>query len=568
MSVKQFLPKEQLEVYNKAGRILEYSTNSDVNLGSDFEGESFEEIGEKLKKRLSKYPRKQLVKHLSMRSIEGKLVTVSKETSKSNAGIPPKMIDYALGLACTLNESEEHPNFDSVEAEAEILGAYGRFTEISPANNSENLEKGRHFIAGEFAEGIHYLEAFIRAYTPLNETFEQEFGFAVEDVAEFFIELAEFKNEEDDYREDWNNLYRTTMSSLNRPQALHRRSLKHIELLKKKYETKFESSMVFKFEEIEDKCEVEESKIRNILDRLSLRKDNNLEMTVPYELNPLESRPIIELEDEEYIIPNFSLAYRGIFKTFYYDLLDEYGGEFGDKWGDYLEIWTGYILSDLVGKDSVKRSVNYENGEIDVTAKTQDKLMIIECKTKKIRVESREGDRENIKRDLKKGVGKAWTQLKKSQRAISEGLTELDKYNNEDIIPIIVTSEPYDMYSVSRFTEFLESEGRPPLVIDVFNLVFLSQMLSEEEVPHYVKMRRDFLEEGNLMGMDECDLLCAFKSGNMEIFHDHTIKDDDGGNITTVSINSNPHNWMRHFDLAEVVQQSIENFDEDQNVEL
>ncbi len=156
-----------------------------------------------------------------------------------------------------------------------------------------------------------------------------------------------------------------------------------------------------------------------------------------WDFNTLYERPIIEMNGSFYI-PLISLLPIVLLHTFYFDLIrdTDYRGYFSNKVGDWLEKQVQTSLECIFSKEAVHKNLYYDfnkkKEEVDVLVKYDTKLLVFQCKFKRITHEAKSGsDNHSLTSDLTKGIAAPMLQGLKAKKYIAS--SEFIKFYNNDI---------------------------------------------------------------------------------------------------------------------------------------
>jgi hypothetical protein len=265
------------------------------------------------------------------------------------------------------------------------------------------------------------------------------------------------------------------------------------------------------------------------------------DFTYPYEHNPLHGRPIIE-HDGEYIIPHFNALLRAVAETYYYDLIDlsgygsqdEHGGEFGSRWGDYVEEWAYECILSLFPDTEVlvnpEYSVAGDSYETDLVILHEDTCIVIECKAKKLTLPTRRGDYQAVQDDVIDGIGDGHDQASRLIDYIQDGdVTELSANNDtvtidagsiDRYLPVIVLREQYDWIATTEYGTIADIEDHLPYVTSVYDLEVITECLkSPNRFINYVTKRIQLSQAQKLESPDELDYLGAYIDNGLEVLN-------------------------------------------------
>jgi hypothetical protein len=247
----------------------------------------------------------------------------------------------------------------------------------------------------------------------------------------------------------------------------------------------------------------------------------------PWDYNTLHERPIV-LHNDKYFVPIPSLFNEVLFHTFYYDLIadDKYWKSEGErKYGGWLEQKTAEFLKRIFPDSEVLLNPKYpdENELCDVLVLHDRNIIIVQCKTKRLRLDSQTGkDFQLIKDDLNKGVKESFDQAirardyffknQPAQIKITNSELEVDSKQISGIFPMSVTLGSYQNL-ITRLANVnpalgLFSENQYPWAMSLFDLGVVTELIEYPSMfIHYAK-RRLSVERTNFdILADEVDLL-------------------------------------------------------------
>lgn len=533
-----------------------------------------EGVIENLRDLLSTADTRRMIGSLGENFVMSSTVAVDPETPKDGLGIPPKMIEYLLGLLCTINPSEdgEFP-YDEIHETTDTLTQSLLFHLVDDDVDTQSLpdeERHQHLIegqvlareltAGRFVYPTQYFEAAERAYTPHNDVLQDELGFNIQDANRFVSELFQL------YQERYQRMFDRFGEIDRTARLVHGGFIRYLEQYdddeqgmeaylnsddleeaqkemteaQERYQEAKQDLWIEK-ETLLEHFSYNEQKFEDFLDRMaislgSVPQDN---FTFPYEHNPLHGRPIIEHEGE-YIIPHFNALLRAVAETYYYDLIDlsgygsqdEHGGEFGSQWGDYVEQWAYESLLTIFPDTEVLVNPEYtadgDSYETDLVILHEDTCIVIECKAQKLTLPTRRGDYQAVQDDVLDGIGDAHDQASRLIDHIQAGdVTELSTDNDaltidggsiERYLPIIVLREQYDWIATTEYGTIAGIEDNLPYVVSVYDLEVITECLeSPSRFIDYVTKRVRLSRAQKLSSPDELDYLGAYIDNGLEV---------------------------------------------------
>ena len=482
-------------------------------------------------------------------------------------GIAPALAEFVIGhIIVTDDVDSQNPSYKMLAKAANGVSEAYMFSQAMKGDTEEwtDKEKYRHdveaaLVLREVAAGRHYfwgqpIETARRAYQPHDEVMKKYLGFNI-NSAIYFVKYIEkilrsalerimepvYESDIDLYSSgdsiDGLQEFIEDEGRIPRPRDLPdqqedaRKIEKIHELIGENTELLWlpESTLIKNLPDEKDKNE-----FQSFLDRFSVELGKWEHPMGPDfwsvdDLNPIRLHPYIR-RDNKILVPHVGVPRRALMNTFYYDLIqiDSYQGEFGQKWGDYIEEWTYDSLlnlfseSDILLNPSYKTDTGATNEFTDVIVDAGDCLILFECKAAKLNIDTRSGDFEALEKDLEKGVGKATSQLRDSISILksanepidfetSDRSYSYDPEKNYDIIPIVVLGEQYDSISTNYFDIATEEVPFTPYVVDVMNLEIICMAIkSSKEFIGYVNGRVSQIQNNEFLSVDETDYLGLF----------------------------------------------------------
>jgi len=533
-----------------------------------------DEVIQELRGLLSTADTRRMIGSLGENFVASSTVAVDPKTDEDGLGIPPKMIEYLLGLLCTIEPSDEGElPYDEIHDTTDTLTQSLLFHLVDDNVDIRSLsEKEQHqrFIegkvltreltAGRFVYPGQFLEAAERAYTPHNEVLQDELGFTIQEAIQFATELSQLCH--DRYQQMMDRMHEFGRIS----RIAHGSFVRHVD----EYEDDVEGAEEYlesdEFEEVRqealdawdryqeakqdlwiaeatliDHFPDNEDTFEAFLNRMSVTIGSvpQTDFTYPYEHNPLHESPILE-DDGEYIIPHFNAFLRALAETYYYDLIDlpgygsqdEHGGEFGEQWGDYVEEWAHDSLLNLFPDAAIHSNptytVNGDEYETDLVILHEEICIVIECKAQKLTLPTRRGDYQQVKDDVLDGIGDGHNQASRLIEHVQDGgVTELDTDNGtvsidsgsiETVLPTVVLREQYDWIATTEYGTIADIDDNLPYVTSVYDLEVISECLeSPDRFIDYITKRIELSRAQKLASPDELDYLGAYIDNGLEV---------------------------------------------------
>lgn len=236
--------------------------------------------------------------------------------------------------------------------------------------------------------------------------------------------------------------------------------------------------------------------VRAVLAVLSTVPPSNQDFTSLGAFNLANACPIIALPDGRYIaLETYGIVESLYDSPFYWMISDKtYRAQASAHRGAFTEQFVAKRLRAVFGDDNVHRNINIESSsgrvsEMDVLVLFGDRAVIVQCKSKKLTLESRKGNDETLREDFQKAVQDAYDQGLLCARSIGQpGLnfikedgSKLEIGTLRHIYILCAVSDHYPVLTVQarQFLEY-EEDGviHAPLVADLFLIDVLAEMLA------------------------------------------------------------------------------------------
>lgn len=387
----------------------------------------------------------------------------------------------------------------------------------------KHLEARYTMVRGESYEHI-LLNATLCFYSGIESMFNKILGFTIEDVIKVTSSIRE--------------------SLIDRLQKIIN-SKKIVAPLKKAFEiidSGGNNPFSFTLNKIVDKCQTNKDVVEKILNRLSQSAGysnsfypnvNNDPKTSLAEYNTIFEKPFIYNNDLFFMFfPEYLPSI--IFNTFWYDLRsnNEFNNDFSTYCGNWVEQETAKCFKRLLpNADIILNPRKSDNNELcDVLIAYDNKLIIVQCKAKRLTFESQRGANWNvIKKDFFESLVHACQQgdasinyLRESSSPIIEvqGVDfEFDpkKYSKEYLVCVTGNTISFQHSSLPEICNLIgESIVNTPWALSLFDLIIISEMIDNPGVFfNYLCKRIDVMKKGiNIIG-DEIDFLGWFFTNGM-----------------------------------------------------
>lgn len=485
-------------------------------------------------------------------------------------GLPPALAEFVIGHMIVADDvNDRNPSYKMLLRAAISVGEAYQFSRLLEGNPDDwgSEEQYQHevessLILREMAAGRHYfweqpIEAARRAYRPHDRVMMEILGFTIDDAISFqkYVEkiltkifrkaMEPVEAADIDLYSDMDSIdaLQKFIKDEGRPPRLSElpdfdedvRRIEQIhELIGDRTSYLWVPTSLLHKHLPEDKSN---DKFSAFLDRFSVEFGNWEHPMGPDfwsidDLNPLHVHPYIR-SNGRILVPHVAVPRRALMTTFYYDLIqvDSYEGEFGNRWGEYIEEWANDALMILFDEGDILPNPVYEtedgvtNEFTDIVVEFDEYIFLIECKAAKLNIDTRSGDFQALQRDLEDGIGKATSQLDECMSILQSVEEEFElkstgktwSYTSEEnpnLIPMIVLGEQYDAISTNFYD--IATDGVPftPYVVSVMNLdVVCEALVGPKHFVQYVQDRIDQVQNNEFLSVDEIDYLGLYIDG-------------------------------------------------------
>lgn len=240
--------------------------------------------------------------------------------------------------------------------------------------------------------------------------------------------------------------------------------------------------------------------------------EQNKSLRAPGELNIIHIKPVLHIAPEAYFIPlRFNLA-EAIYKNPGYLMLEDegYKDKAANNRGEANEAITFDYFKKVFGEFAFK-STRVLKGkkiltDIDVMGVIGSVAVIVQNKSKRMTVKSRQGDEEYLKKDFRQAIQDAYGQGITSRKAILQNKQYkfVDPDGNEIILPygikqvfiLCITADVYPAVLFQVKTYLNKKENDPwPLPLSLFDLDILAEYLPDPySFTFYVKQRIELMD--------------------------------------------------------------------------
>jgi hypothetical protein len=285
-------------------------------------------------------------------------------------------------------------------------------------------------------------------------------------------------------------------------------------------------------EEIAAHCTLPKEMVQVMLSAFSVTAPSNQDFTSLGAFNVVNACPIVALPDGRYIaLQTYGIVESLYDSPFYWMISDKsYRAKASAHRGDFTEQFVAKRLCSVFGESNVHCNVNIEgsNGrvsEMDVLVLFGDRALIVQCKSKKMTLESRKGNDQALRDDFQKAVQDAYDQGLRCAQSLSRPSLDFVKEDGSklnipqlrDIYILCAVSDHYPALTVQA-RDFLEYEEdtviHAPLVADVFLIDVLTEMLASPlRLLSYIDRRVHYAER--IYGTNELSILGYHLSQNL-----------------------------------------------------
>lgn len=247
---------------------------------------------------------------------------------------------------------------------------------------------------------------------------------------------------------------------------------------------------------ISDDTNLDISIVERFLERYSVSSfPTNSSFSSVNDYNVANSRPIIAAGDNSYIcLSGYALCEAIYDSPFYWMIGDkQYRNVASENRGSFTEYFVADRFSSVFDGARVYRGVNLKRsnqiiGEIDVLVIFGDRAIIVQCKSKKLTIESRKVNDLQLQNDFKKSIQDSYDQCLICAKNIEKNDIDIVSSSGEilkvpalsEIYPLCVISDHYPALSlqVGNFLQYEKTDKiKPPFVADLFLVDILAETL-------------------------------------------------------------------------------------------
>ncbi|WP_392462920.1 SEC-C metal-binding domain-containing protein [Aeromonas dhakensis] len=267
-------------------------------------------------------------------------------------------------------------------------------------------------------------------------------------------------------------------------------------------------SFEFSVEEVTFRSQVPQNVVEAFFDAFLFKGDNAAFREVG-DFNEVSAWPLLPTGRNTVILFSQYAIYEALYESPFFWMLGDksYRATASKQRGAFTEQFAARRLARVFGRENVHTNVNLHRGkgivgEADVLVIYADRLIIVQAKAKKLTIEARKGNDNQLKADFAAAIQDSYDQgWTCANEILAGGCRLVDDEENQIILPprikeVFIFNLVSEHYPALAFqaNQFLKSQTtdviRPPFVMDVFLLDTLTEMLTTPlRLLSYVKLR-------------------------------------------------------------------------------
>lgn len=388
-------------------------------------------------------------------------------------------IDYEVESETSINENMEKAEallrefHDSLNAET-----FSHFTLEAVRNNRSPLKSSSAlresiFYAGESAYYFQYSAFSKQKYSNDSDWIKRNKGFSI-DEAHIIIEAI--------------------------TKIIDDQAQNYFENARKRHELPSPLSIyAFHINDLIEKTSIDVTTLRAFLSSMELIPGDSANQAFNSfsAYNEANSLPLLRLQTDNWaLFQQYSIVESIYESPFYWMNLDPDQKNIAAKnRGEFLENFTFKKMVEIFGQNRVYKNVKlYQGknvaGEVDILIRYSDRIILFQCKSKKLTLKSRSGDTQQINSDFKDAIQSAYDQAESCGNFLLDKNIVIKDCNDNiihipdhvsEILPICLTSENYPSLSL-QVSNFLKVKSTNvilnPFVMDIFTLDVLCEFLT------------------------------------------------------------------------------------------
>lgn len=434
----------------------------------------------------------------------GLMAQKPRDTSLPEPELFANYIERTEALLRELHFSMQRPWFEDWDIKSGTMPSEDPFAK--PASLREPI-----FYGGESAYPFQYRDFARLKYCADNEWLETNRGFQIEEAVQFVDALGKFQE---------------------------RRVIEHAQHLSNVSPELWTTLPCFTFtaQDVADCSGIAIDKVELVLDAFTCPpNESNLSFAALSDFNITNAFPILRMEEDGYVLLQYYSLLEAMYESpFFWMVADKsYSTAALTNRGLFTEAFVAQRLEAVFGKSRVLRNIDVYVGknrlsEADALVLFGDRAIVVQAKSKRLTIEARKGNDQQLKDDFKKAIQDAYDQAVHCSDALtSDGFRLVDKNGMEvelkerprAVFPICVVSDHYPALAFQA-RQFLKTtiaaSLQAPLVTDIFAFDAIAEMLNTPlQFINYLTLRSRFSDK--LMVPNELTTLGFHLTQNMWI---------------------------------------------------
>ncbi|MDL5362375.1 nuclease-related domain-containing protein [Halalkalicoccus sp. NIPERK01] len=513
---------------------------------------------------LEKVDTKKTITQLKIHLVIHNYITNNPNINADSAGVPPGLLRHGINLLCSFENSSGKIAYQEVvdelfnvfsnyqDKDMNSLRADGMSDQKKIESDIELALRDRDLISGRFASGQQEKRVAKVSYREFDKELTEQNGFTIDEAIQFVISINQLFHKKENKIV---NLFIRLANPADYPTHDELRFFKDdilrsaitpiVENISERY---FDSLWIYDSKMYNEIKIPNHGKFSRFLNRMSTTFGNqegigitpemenfNRPYRCPYDIGPLEKHLFVKTGNK-YLWPDRQSTFLTLSSTFYYDIRKSNidSGEFSDRWGKYVEELTFEYIRNLFNDKNIYQNVKYDNpdhpdnndkAEADIVIKHNDRLLVIECKSRKLTAGTRSGydSLEKIRSEVEDGIDGGYRQATRFIEGVKSGYINKISVdgkkikigdNYEDYIPIIIMGNHYGRITTRFLLELIKERNFSPYATDVYSLEAISKDASADEFLEYINVRRRLVNtQVEVWNDDELDCYWSYKKG-------------------------------------------------------
>lgn len=420
------------------------------------------------------------------------------------------MIDKAEALLSEMHQTMYMDAFSTIDFSRSKEDGYNPFSDAS-------MLREPIFYGGDSAYTSQYLDLSEKKYSKDDSWLQEHKGFLATDVCDVIRCIMDIRSEK-----------ATAMRESFTIEALDEWTLL--------------PALTFTAEEISDRLQKNIEIVENVITSFTVPTDSrNKDFLSLGDFNIANAYPIIGLDNDKYILlQQYNLAEAYYETPFFWFMADiDYRPNATENRGVFTEEFSEERLKLVFGENNVFSNIDIvknkgkKAGEIDVLIVFADRAIVLQAKSKKLRLSSRKGNDQTLKEDFKKAIQSSYDQGFSCASLLEDSSYRLQDANSNEIDITRQFKEIYIFCVVSDHYPALSFQARqflsykqtdkilPPFVMDVFLLDVMTEML-QSPLQFLSYINRRVLYSDKLLSMQELTVLSYHLKNNLRVDEKYT----------------------------------------------